>query len=104
MTRFVGVKRNKVCVVSSTPLTDQSFQVLEVPTELESLSNDQLITNCVVKNNSLINKKAKKQAKDLRIAFVSNYGSKCGIGTYSRFLYDELVDMVGDYKVFVERS
>lgn len=104
MVRFVGVKNNHICVVSDKLFDNNDLQVLEVPVELSHVSAAELLTNCRVKDGIIKCKSFKKSAKEMKVALVSNYGTKCGLGTYSKFLYDELITYVGDYKLFVEKQ
>jgi glycosyltransferase involved in cell wall biosynthesis len=99
MPKYIGAKNNNICVVSNNVFSNDELDIIEVPDEL---SYEDLILNYKVKNNKLINKSIIKDAKDLKIALVSNYGTKCGIGTYSKFLYKELINFIGDYKIFSE--
>lgn len=44
----------------------------------------------------------KKQIKDLRVAFVCNWGDDCGIATYSKYLVDAIFPKVKEIKIFAE--
>src|ERR1700733_667495 len=99
MPKYIGAKNNNICVVSNSIFSNDDLDIIEVP---DDLSYEDLILNYKIKNNKLINKSIVKNAKDLKVAFVSNYGTKCGIGTYSKFLYNELIHLVGDYRIFSE--
>lgn len=100
--RFVGVKRNRICVVSDNLFNNDGLEIMELPPELSHIPAADLIANCTIKNNKIKCKNIKKPANQLKVALVSNYGTKCGIGTYSKFLYDEMIKLVGDYKLFIE--
>jgi glycosyltransferase involved in cell wall biosynthesis len=102
MVRFVGVKNNHICLVSDKPFDHEGLQILEVPFELSDIRARDLIVNCRVKDSKIKCKNFQKSADQLKLALVGNYGTKCGIGTYSKFLYDELTKYVGDYKLFIE--
>lgn len=78
------------------------MEIIEVPIELEHISSQELIACCRIVNGKLIYKMAKKPAKDLRVALVSNWKQACGISTYAQHLFPELVQHVGEYKLFVE--
>lgn len=44
----------------------------------------------------------KKHPSELRIALICNWQTKCGISTYSKFLYDAICPMVKEIKIFSE--
>lgn len=46
--------------------------------------------------------KSKKPIKDLKVAAICNWGDNCGIATYSKFLFDELKNKVGEFRIFSE--
>jgi glycosyltransferase involved in cell wall biosynthesis len=102
MTRYVGTKNNTIYTVSDCVFTSELYDVYEVPETLGWMTGDELIANCVIRNGVVRRKEERLAAKDMKVALISNYGTKCGIGTYSKFLYDELVGLVGDYRVFNE--
>lgn len=104
MTRFAGVKHNHICIVSNNSFTNDELQIIEIPSELSHISNSEIITNSFVKDGIIKYKFAKKAAKNMKIALVSNFGTKCGIGTYSKFLYEKLINYVGDYRIFSEKQ
>lgn len=45
-----------------------------------------------------------KENKDLKIAFICNWGQSCGISTYSKYLVDALTPKVKEIKIFSERE
>jgi len=104
MTRFAGIKNERIHIISNIPFEHQEYYLFEVPAEFDGVSSSDLIANFKVRNNNLKSKTTRKAAKDLKVALVSNYGTKCGIGTYSKFLYDELINNIGDYKLFIEKQ
>jgi glycosyltransferase involved in cell wall biosynthesis len=104
MPRFAGIKDDKIHLISSVLFDHKGYHVLEIPKEFDNISAAELIANFRFKNNELKSKSSKKNAREMKVALVSNYGTKCGIGTYSKFLYDELIGQVGDYKLFIEKQ
>lgn len=105
MVRFAGAKNNIIYVVSDRFFLDGEYEIYEVSEEFADFSSYDILTKCKIKNGVVVAKQSSnKPAKDLRVALISNYGSQCGIGTYSGFLFDELVDLVGDYKLFIEKD
>jgi glycosyltransferase involved in cell wall biosynthesis len=103
--RFATTKCDRIHSISSEPFEcSDTAGLIEIPDELSHISSKDLILNARVKGGKIIGKFVKKPASNLKIALVGNYGSKCGIGTYCKFLYDELINYVGDYKLFVEKQ
>lgn len=45
-----------------------------------------------------------KPSSDLRIAFICNWNTKCGISTYSKYLLDALTPMVKEIRIFSEHA
>lgn len=103
MINFVGVKDAKICILSNQAFESSKYIVVELQQELKNISPETLILNYIFRDGKIISKN-NKNGKKLKVAFVSNYGTKCGIGTYSKFLYDELINLVGDYKLFIEKQ
>ena len=104
MARFVGVKHNRICVVSDNLFNNDGLEIIEVPAELSYISPSDLITNCVVRDNKIKCKHAKKTTKDIKLALVGNWKMRCGIATYSEHLWPEVVKHVGDFKLFIEKN
>ncbi len=104
MKRFVGIKNDKIYIVSDKIFDNDRYQVLEVPSDLESISSSDLISEYRVRDNKLIPKRPKIIASKLKVAFVGNWKMRCGIATYSENLVPEVMKHVGDYKLFIERD
>lgn len=102
MPRFLGIKNNYIAIVSDKNFSSNDLKVVELPKNLEHLSSEELIVNCKYINNSIKYKNLKKQAKDCKVALISNYKMMCGISTYAENLYPELVKHVKDFKLFIE--
>lgn len=102
MAKFAGIKNNSIVIVSDFPFQDDELKVMPLPSELESVPSKDLISEYRLKDGKIISKTATKPAGQLKIAFVSNYGTKCGIGTYSKFLFKELFPHIADYRLFIE--
>lgn len=102
--RYVGIRNNKICLVSETPLQSQSLEIIEVPAELAHLSNSDLLSKCQIKSGKLTCKLACKPAKQLKVAVISNWKQKCGISTYAEKLLPEIIKHVGDFKLFIEEA
>ena len=103
MSRFAGIKNNHIQIISDTKMHSDDYSVIEIPNSLNNISDTDIILKYKY-NNKFYTKYSNKSAKDLKIALVSNYGTKCGIATYSKFLYDEIIKLIGDYKLFIEKN
>jgi glycosyltransferase involved in cell wall biosynthesis len=104
MVRYVGIKNNRICVVSDVKFQNDELEIIEVPSELSCVSHFDLLTNCVVRDGKIKCKLANKPAKQLKLALVGNYKMRCGISTYNEHLWPEVVKHVGDFKLFVEKN
>lgn len=104
MARYVGIKQNRICVVSDNLFSNAGLDIIEIPPELSHVSASDLITNCVVKNDQIKCKNIKKPANQLKVALVGNWKMRCGIATYSEHLWPEVVKHVGDFKLFIEKN
>lgn len=102
MAKYLGVKNNRICIVSDNLFTNDELDVIEVPNELLHLSTMEIITDCVIKNGNIKYKNTKKNVNELKIALVGNYMRQCGISTYNEYLWPEIIKLVGDYKLFIE--
>jgi len=104
MARFVGVKNNRICIVSDKPFSNDGLQVLEIPPELSDVNAADLIIRCKVKDGIIKCKTFKKAAKQMKVALVGNWKMRCGIATYSENLWSEVVKHVGGFKLFIEKN
>lgn len=104
MARFVGVKDNRIFVVSDKPFDDKQFEIVKVPPELAGVSAADLIVRCRVKNGVIKCKSFKKPASQIKLALVGNWKMRCGIATYSENLWSEVVKYVGHFKLFIEKN
>ena len=101
--RYAVVKNNKIQTISSELFNyDQECQVIEIPNELSEVSATDLILNSKIKNGKIFYKYLSKPTAKMKIAFISNWKSACGIATYFENLLPEVIKHVGDYKLFVE--
>src|SRR5258708_19501063 len=80
------------------------FNNIEIPKHLEDISPEKLITGFKFKNNKFEGKGINKSAKDLKVAFISNYFMHCCISTYAENLFPEIIKHIGDYRIFIEDS
>jgi glycosyltransferase involved in cell wall biosynthesis len=103
MTRYAGIRDNNICIISDSIFNNSNLRVVEVPKSLDNISSAKLMSEFKFKGCEFKSKNIVKLASDLKVALVSNYGGKCGIATYSKFLFNELVGKVADYKIFAEK-
>lgn len=104
MARFVGVKHNRICVVSDNTFDNKVLDVIEIPAELTKVSSAELLTDYTIRDGKLKRKISKKPAKELKVALVGNWKMRCGIATYSEHLWPEIIKHVGDFKLFIEKN
>src|ERR1700722_11875578 len=104
MPRFAGIKDDKIHLISSVLLNYGDYFLLEIPKEFDNISSGDLISNFRYKNNELKSKSSKKNANEMKVAFVSNWKMKCGISTYAECLLPEVAKYVGDFKLFIEKN
>lgn len=102
--RFVGYKNNQIFIVSDCSFYNDDYDVIAVPEELSGASSEDILENYKIKNNQLVHKNIRKNAKELKVALVSNWKMRCGIATYAENLFNELINCVGDYKLFIEHN
>lgn len=104
MARFIGVKHNRICVVSDNKFNNSGLEIIEVPSELSHLSASDLMINCVVRSGQIVCKCSKKPVNQIKLALVGNWKMRCGIATYSENLWPEVAKHVGDFKLFIEKN
>jgi glycosyltransferase involved in cell wall biosynthesis len=104
MSRFIGIRNNRIIIISDKNFSCDGIKSMELPPYLSDTTNKDLILNYIIKDGKLENKKAKKLAKDIKIALVGNWKMKCGISTYSEHLWGEIIPLVKDFKLFIEEN
>ena len=104
MARFIGVKHNRICVVSDNIFNNSGLEVIELPPDLHHLSPAELMTSCSIRNGQVIYKHRKKPIGQIKLALVGNWKMRCGIATYSENLWPEVAKHVGDFKLFIEKN
>lgn len=104
MVRYAGIKHNRIFVVSDKPCLGTDFEILEVPSDFDSISNTELITKCKIIDGKIQCRSFKKQLSQIKLALVGNWKMRCGISTYSENLWPEVVKHVGDFKLFIEQN
>src|SRR4051812_18049370 len=102
--RYVGVKNNKICIISDEPILNDQLEIIEVPEELSHIASLNLMTSCRIKDGKIISKSAKKRAQNMKVALIGNWKMKCGIATYSENLWGQVIKHVDDFKMFIENN
>jgi glycosyltransferase involved in cell wall biosynthesis len=98
MPRFAGVRDNNIRVVSDSSFLNEKLSIIEIPEELNSVSSSEIIANYRIRDGKICLKKERKSKKEIKVALVTNWKMKCGIATYSEFLFTE------DFKLFIEKN
>ncbi len=104
MTGFLGVKNNRISIISDNSFTSDGLEKIKIPDEFSNLSPTDLLTKCKVKNGKVFLKHKKSNINKLNIAFIGNWKMTCGISTYAEQLWPELIPVVGDYRLFIEQN
>ena len=104
MARLISYNNSKIQFISDTSASSslKSKNSIVLDSSLDSVSDEDLMTNYVVWNGRLLHKDDRVNCKDLKVAFISNYRSECGISTYSEKLYNAIIPYVKDYRIFAE--
>lgn len=72
--------------------------------EIQGSDYEYVMTHYEVVGGVLRKKKDYKDWKNLRVAMIASYGMNCGLATYTEYLCNEMVNLVGELKVFTEES
>jgi len=102
MPRFIGIKDNKIRIVSNNKITSADLNIIPLHEQFDNVSASDLILNYKFKDGSVLPKN--RNVKDLKVALVTNFKMKCGIASYSQFLYSALVPYLGNFKLFIEKQ
>jgi glycosyltransferase involved in cell wall biosynthesis len=104
MARFVGVRHNRICVVSDNQFNNDGLDIIEIPPELSHISPSGLITSCIIKDGKVCCKNSRKATSQIKLALVGNWKMRCGIATYSESLWPQVAKHVQDFKLFIEKN
>jgi len=99
-TRYLHYRGETPAFVADEPLVcaDTHLKSMPVP---EALLTEENFSQFLVRDGQLM-EKDQIPHKQLRVAMLSDYGIKCGIATYTKFLCDALRPIVGELRVFAE--
>lgn len=104
MTKYLGIKNESICLISDRPFINSEYKIIELPKELEVLSNKELVLNYKIKDGKIVSIVGEKNIKNLKVALINNWKMQCGISTYAEFLYNDLIPHLNDYKLFIEKN
>lgn len=101
--KYIAYREPHILMVSNHFLQGD-YQVMPLPKELEQYTAEDLILNFQTQNGKFLSKKMKKEAKDLRVAIVTNWKMACGIATYAEHLVEKLWPKLGEARLFIEQQ
>lgn len=104
MKRYVGVRNDRIVIVSDFQFSDGGVLVLELPAELASMTPMELITRARYRNGRFVVKGDVKSADRMKVAFVGNWKMRCGISSYSENLWPQVAAHLNDFRLFVEHN
>src|ERR1035437_6664838 len=102
--RFIGIKNNKIVMISDKNFSSEGVQVVKASEELNNISNSELIINYKLRNNDLVSKKSVRKASELKVAIVSNWMMQCGLSQYCQSIIPELAKSIKEFKLFIEKN
>lgn len=104
MPKYVGIKNNNIQIISDKKFDCSDFALIELPSELISISADKLISDYKIIDGKVVQRHPRKPAKELKVALVGNWMQKCGISTYNFFLWQKVIKHLGQFKLFIEKN
>jgi hypothetical protein len=99
---YIGYCGKDILFVSKELCSSGKLKVIQLPESMEKLAPDFIMNNYEIWNNRIVSKSEKKDAKELRVAFIGVWGIECGIATYSEWLIPEITKHIKEYKIFAE--
>jgi len=106
MALFIGYCGRKIYYVgTSKPLNvDSHISIIQTDNpSLCKLEFNDILNGYEVRRTQVVLKKI-EDYKSLRVAFIGVYKIKCGIATYSEWLWKETIPLVKEYCIFAEKS
>ena len=101
MARFVGSSGKRIQFVSTDPV--KGSNIFEVPASLDHLGNSDLMHLARIRDGRVVESRAVfNNPSDLRVACIAVHKIRCGIATYSDWLWEAMRPMVKDLHVFAE--
>jgi glycosyltransferase involved in cell wall biosynthesis len=101
--RYLGIKQNRIQLVSDQPFDHPDLRVIEAK-DLDGVPTKELLTNYKIVDGQICCKSEKKCPTKLKVAFITNWDMECGLASYAKSLANELVEMVGELRIFAERN
>lgn len=103
MPRFVGVKNGSIRVISDAFFVNDDLQIVELPEDLSKVDPYELMLSYHFKNGRICKKRPELKASEMKVAFITNHGQACGISSYGKHLFSEIIKYIKDYKLFIEK-
>lgn len=104
MQKYVAHHNGRIIIISEGKIESAHLTITELPLELNSISEQELILNFKIINGFFVDTTKSKSRRQLKVALVSNWKMHCGIATYAEELYQHLIGEVKDFKLFVEEN
>ena len=105
MSRYAGIKDDKICVISDVVFDgSKEYVVAKIPDEFDNVSSKELMLNGRIKDGKIVCKLGKKWAKDIKVAVITNWKMRCGVSFYMECLWPQIAKDVGDFKLFIEEN
>jgi len=103
---FLGHRGKDILWVaeSAQPPVDSSLPILRVPRELWPVPPKIILTDYEVFKNTIMHRAAAKPPDQMRAAFVGVYDIPCGIATYSKWLWNEMLPSFEEAHIFAENG
>lgn len=102
--RYAGITKDRIKIISDHPFAHNGTLSLCIPNNLDHVSNSDLLLHYRFKDGRFSSSHDDRPASDLKVAFITNYRQQCGISTYAENLFPEIVQHLGDYRLFVETN
>ena len=108
MAIFIGHDKGKIRVVSFGEVPPKSSEITFIryktfwPCCRYRFNAERVIEKFKVVHGKLVKKTKKKQASEMKAAFVGVYKTECGIATYSEWLWFEMAKHFKETKIFCE--
>lgn len=96
MAKYAGIENKTISVISNTQHIGCD---IPIPIELQDKTISELQSLAKVKNNTIVSK-----GKPKKMAFIGNLKMRCGISTYNENLLIELLPLLDETRLFIERN
>jgi glycosyltransferase involved in cell wall biosynthesis len=104
MTRFAGIKNDRIQVVSNQIFNNKDLTIIQIPKELDNISSKVLTEEYYIKSGMFVWRLEKKPLSKIKLAFIGNWAMACGIATYNGKLWPEIAKHINNFKLFIEKD